>query len=54
MITFHALGYYGLYGIPLGLLLCRLAPAGSTVRRITARITLTALLLVAATVALSY
>ncbi|WP_187284175.1 hypothetical protein [Streptomyces sp. adm13(2018)] len=54
MITYHALGYYSLYGIPLGILACRLAPAGSTMRRITARITLAALLLVAATVALSY
>ncbi|MFB8083708.1 hypothetical protein [Streptomyces sp. NPDC056013] len=54
MITFHALGYYSLYGIPAGLIVCGLAPAGSTVRRITARITLAALLLVAATVALSY
>ncbi|MFE4311515.1 hypothetical protein ACFRR6_36280 [Streptomyces sp. NPDC056891] len=54
MITYHALGYYSLYGIPLALLVTRLAPAGSTARRITARITLAALLLVAATVALSY
>ncbi|MEV4936326.1 hypothetical protein [Streptomyces zaomyceticus] len=54
MITFHALGYYGLYGIPLGLIVCRITPAGSTARRITARITLAALLLIAATVALSY
>ncbi|MEK9524637.1 hypothetical protein MIU24_35540 [Streptomyces venezuelae] len=54
MITYHALGYYSLYGLPLALLVTRLTPAGTTARRITARITLAALLLVAATVALSY
>lgn len=54
MITYHALGYYGLLGIPAAALLTRLTPAGSTARRITARITLAALLLVAATIALSY
>ncbi|MFD5370804.1 hypothetical protein [Streptomyces sp. NPDC127103] len=54
MITYHALGYWAFFALPAGLLAARLAPAGSTARRITARITLAALLLVAATVALSY
>ncbi|MFE2559878.1 hypothetical protein ACFXGT_28410 [Streptomyces sp. NPDC059352] len=53
MITFHALGYYSLFGLPLAVVITRVTPAGTAARRITARITLAALLLVAATVALS-
>jgi hypothetical protein len=54
VITYHALGYYGLLGIPAALVVARVLPVGSPARRITARAALGALLLVAAIIALSY
>ncbi|MFF7180155.1 hypothetical protein [Streptomyces sp. NPDC008121] len=54
MITYHALGYYGLLGIPAALIAARILPAGSPARRIAARAALGALLLIAAITALSY
>ncbi|MFI6105823.1 hypothetical protein [Streptomyces sp. NPDC051310] len=54
MITYHALGYYGLIAIPSALLATRLLPAGSTARRLLTRAALGALLLIAAITALSY
>ncbi|MDT9689407.1 hypothetical protein Q5762_13885 [Streptomyces sp. P9(2023)] len=54
MLTYHALGYYGLLGIPAALAAARLMPAGSPARRALARAALGALLLIAAIIALSY
>ncbi|MEU6944277.1 hypothetical protein ABZ957_03380 [Streptomyces sp. NPDC046316] len=54
MITYHALGYYGLFSIPLALIAARALPAGTRGRRALARAALGALLLIAAIVALSY
>ncbi|WP_236243146.1 hypothetical protein [Streptomyces sp. CC228A] len=53
MITFHALGYWGLLAIPPALLAARLLPAGSPARRTLTRAALGALLLIAAATALS-
>lgn len=54
MITFHALGYWGLLAIPTALLAARLLPVGSLPRRYLTRAALGALLLIAAITALSY
>jgi hypothetical protein len=54
VITFHALGYWGLLAIPTTLLAARLLPAGSTPRRHLTRAAFGALLLIAAITALSY
>lgn len=53
MITFHALGYWGLLTIPAALAAARLLPADSPVRRALIRAALGALLLIAAITALS-
>ncbi|MEU2311184.1 hypothetical protein [Streptomyces albidoflavus] len=54
MITFHALGYWGLLALIPTLALLRILPPHSTLRRHLSRATLAALLLTAAAVALSY
>ncbi|MFD8882368.1 hypothetical protein ACFV0H_07570 [Streptomyces erythrochromogenes] len=54
MITYHALGYWGLLTIPTALVLLRLLPAGSRAHKLLARAVLAALALIAAIVALSY
>ncbi|MFD7319356.1 hypothetical protein [Streptomyces sp. NPDC059883] len=51
MITYHALGYYGLPALLAAALLLRVLPRDSHARRLLAR---AALLLVAALVGLSY
>ncbi|EFL01603.1 MULTISPECIES: hypothetical protein [unclassified Streptomyces] len=54
MITFHALGYWGLFALFPTLALLRILPAHSALHRHLSRAALAALLLIAATVALSY
>lgn len=54
MITYHALGFYGLFTALAAGLLLRILPRDSAAHRLTARATLVALVLVAALVGLSY
>ncbi|MGW1892128.1 hypothetical protein ACWCP6_17990 [Streptomyces sp. NPDC002004] len=54
MITYHGIGYYACLAFFPTLLALRVLPAGSAARRYVARAALTALLLIAAIVALSY
>lgn len=54
MITFHALGYYGLFGALAAVILMQLLPTGSTAHRLLSRALLAALLVTAAIVGLSY
>jgi len=54
VLTYHALGYYGLFGVPVALVLARLLPPGSRARRLAAGAALAALSLIAAIVLLSY
>ncbi|MFD4320129.1 hypothetical protein [Streptomyces sp. NPDC058548] len=54
MITFHALGYWAFFALLAGLLIANIFPGGSAAHRRASRLTLAALLLIAATVALSY
>lgn len=54
MITYHALGYYGLPALIAAGLLLKVLPRDSGAHRLVARTTLLGLLLVAALVGLSY
>jgi hypothetical protein len=54
MITYHALGFYGLLGTLGAVVLMYLLPNGSRAHRLLFRAVLAALLLVAALVGLSY
>ncbi|MFJ5893847.1 hypothetical protein [Streptomyces californicus] len=54
MITYHGLGYYGLLAALAALTFLRLLPTGSRAHRLLTRALLTALILTAAIVGLSY
>ncbi|MGW0786484.1 hypothetical protein [Streptomyces sp. NPDC002913] len=54
MITYHSLGYYGLFAGLGAVVLMTLLPNGSRAHRLLSRALLAALLLVAAIVGLSY
>ncbi|WP_435239573.1 hypothetical protein [Streptomyces sp. YPW6] len=54
MITYHGLGYYGLFAALAALALLRLLPTGSRAHRLLTRALLAALIVTAAIVGLSY
>ncbi|MFH9134419.1 hypothetical protein [Streptomyces sp. NPDC017524] len=54
MITYHAIGYHGLFAALGALALLRLLPTGSRAHRLLSRALLAALLITAALVGLSY
>ncbi|WJD99755.1 hypothetical protein [Streptomyces antimycoticus] len=54
MITYHALGYWAVLGLPAALLALRLTPRGTRAHQFLARTILGALAVIAAIVALSY
>ncbi|MGW3213122.1 hypothetical protein ACWDBC_12835 [Streptomyces parvus] len=54
MITYHGLGYYGLFAALSALILMTLLPTGSRVHRLLGRALLAALIVTAAIVGLSY
>ncbi|MFE2017577.1 hypothetical protein ACFW9O_05905 [Streptomyces sp. NPDC059499] len=54
MITYHSLGYYGLFAALGAVVLMTLLPNGSRAHRLVTRAALAALLVTAAIVGLSY
>ncbi|MER5892296.1 hypothetical protein [Streptomyces sp. NPDC001876] len=54
MITYHSLGYYGLFATLGAVVLMTLLPNGSRAHRLVTRAALAALLVTAAIVGLSY
>ncbi|MEQ4610305.1 hypothetical protein ABMX48_29405 [Streptomyces cavourensis] len=54
MITYHGLGYYGLFAALGALILLTLLPTGSRAHRLLTRAFLAALVITAAIVGLSY
>jgi hypothetical protein len=54
VITYYALGYWSVLGLPVALLALRLTPRGTRAHQLLARTILGALALIAAIVALSY
>ncbi|MEU3000201.1 MULTISPECIES: hypothetical protein [unclassified Streptomyces] len=54
MITYHGLGYYGLFAALAALVLMTLLPTGSRAHRLLTRALLAALIVTAAIVGLSY
>lgn len=53
-MTYHGLGYYGLFAALATIALLRLLPTGSRAHRLLSRAALAALLITAAIVGLSY
>ncbi|MGW3627301.1 hypothetical protein [Streptomyces sp. NPDC000880] len=54
MLTYHALGYWGLPGLIAAALLLRILPRDSAAHQLIGRAALAALLLISLTVYLSY
>ncbi|UPT41792.1 MULTISPECIES: hypothetical protein [Streptomyces] len=54
MITYHSIGYHGLFAALGALTLLRLLPTGSRAHRLLSRALLAALIVTAAIVGLSY